>query len=75
MKDWNELKCIRFNWIKSKSLHKMTYRQTKCNDYTKFEKLAVCIESKLPFWIELLFMIKLNLHLNELNQIKYFDFT
>ena len=53
----------------------MTYRQTKCNDYTKFEKLAVCFESKLPFWIELLFMIKLNLHLNELNQIKYFDFT
>ena len=53
----------------------MTYRQTKWNDYTKFEELADCIESKLPFWIELLFMIKLNLHLNELNQIKYFDFT
>ena len=45
----------------------MIYGQTKCNDYIKFKKLVVCIESKLPVRIELLFIIKLKLYLNGQN--------
>ena len=45
----------------------MIYGQTKCNDYIKFKILVVCIESKLPVRIELLFIIKLKLYLNGRN--------